>query len=159
MRTLRSLRMITEDPKISYEQLLAKKHSTRMELADKVLPDLLKAANGASEAARVLEKWDRQTDVDSRGGVLFQLFVDQYFSGAGGIAAKLRVKYDPARPLESGYGLGYARRSEVDPAPCTRYPSFDALQQHHEPLNPLGQIVQGVQCGERGGRQTEKSPW
>jgi acyl-homoserine-lactone acylase len=104
MRTLRSLRMITEDPKISYEQLVAKKHSTRMELADKVLPDLLKAAAG-TEAGQVLDKWDRQTDVDSRGGVLFQLFVDKYFTGAGGIADKLRVKYDRARPLESAYGL------------------------------------------------------
>jgi acyl-homoserine-lactone acylase len=80
------------------------KHSTRMELADKVLPDLLKAAAG-TEAGRVLEKWDRQTDVDSRGGVLFQLFIDKSFQGTGGIADKLRVKYDPARPLESAYGL------------------------------------------------------
>jgi acyl-homoserine-lactone acylase len=105
MRTLRSLRMITEDARISYDQLLAKKHSTRMELADKVLPDLLKAAGGDSEAAQVLEKWDRQTDVDSRGAVLFQMFVDRYLSGAGGIAARLRVKYDPAHPLDSAYGL------------------------------------------------------
>jgi acyl-homoserine-lactone acylase len=105
MRTLRSLRMITEHPKISYQQLLDKKHSTRMELADRILPDLLKAAGG-TDAARVLAKWDRQTDVDSRGAVLFQLFVDRYFSGAGGgIADKLRVKYDPARPLESAHGL------------------------------------------------------
>ena len=80
MRTLRSLRMITEDAKISYEQLLAKKHSTRMELADRVLPDLLTAA-GNTDAGRVLAKWDRHTDVDSRGAVLFQLFVDRYFSG------------------------------------------------------------------------------
>jgi acyl-homoserine-lactone acylase len=105
MRTLRSRRMITEDAKISYEQLIAKKHSTRMELADRVLPDLLKAANGATEAARVLEKWDRMTDADSRGAVLFQLWVDRYFSGPGGIAAKLRVKFDPSNPNESAYGL------------------------------------------------------
>lgn len=105
MRVLRSLRMITEDPKISYEQLVAKKHSTRMELADKVLPDLLKAANGGTEAARVLEKWDHLTEADSRGGVLFQMFVDRYFAGPGGIAAKLRVKFDAARPLDSAYGL------------------------------------------------------
>ena len=72
-------------------QLIAKKHSTRMELADRVLPDLLKAANGGTEAAKVLEKWDRLTDVDSRGGVLFQMWVDKYFAGPGGIAAKLRV--------------------------------------------------------------------
>jgi acyl-homoserine-lactone acylase len=105
MRTLRSLRMITEDQKIGYEQLLAKKHSTRMELADRILPDLLKAA-GDIEPARVLAKWDRQTDVDSRGAVLFQLFVDRYFSAAsGGMAEKLRVKYDPERPLDSAQGL------------------------------------------------------
>jgi len=105
MRALRSRRMITEDEKISYEQLIAKKHSTRMELADRVLPDLLKAANGGTEAARVLEKWDRMTDADSRGAVLFQLWVDRYFSGPGGIAAKLRVKFDPSHPNESAYGL------------------------------------------------------
>ena len=79
MRTLRSLRMITEDQKISYQQLLDKKHSTRMELADRILPDLLSAAGG-TDAGRVLAKWDRHTDVDSQGAVLFQLFVDRYFS-------------------------------------------------------------------------------
>src|SRR5258705_2675595 len=105
MRTLRSRRMITEDAKISYEQLIAKKHSTRMELACRVLRDRLKAADGGTEAARILEKWDRMTDADSRGAVLFQLFVDRYFSGPGGIAARLRVKFDPARPLDSAYGL------------------------------------------------------
>ena len=105
MRTLRSRRMITEDDKISYEQLITKKHSTRMELADRVLPDLLQVANGATEAARVLEKWDRMTEADSRGAVLFQLWVDRYFSGPGGIAARLRVKFDPLHPNESAYGL------------------------------------------------------
>jgi acyl-homoserine-lactone acylase len=105
MRTLRSLRLITEDRKVTYDELVTKKHSTRMELADKIVPDLLKAAVG-SEAANVLAKWDRSTDVDSRGAVLFQMFVDRYFSGAnGGIANKLRVPYDPARPLDSAYGL------------------------------------------------------
>jgi acyl-homoserine-lactone acylase len=115
MRVLRSLHMITEDPKISYEQLIAKKHSTRMELADKVLPDLLKAAASCGgtlppcvvtpETVSVLEHWDHMTDVDSRGGVLFQMFVEKYFTGAGGIDRKLRVKYDPVHPLESAYGL------------------------------------------------------
>ena len=108
MRTLRSLRMMTEDPKISYEQLIAKKHSTRMELADKVLPDLLAAAKttntpGVDAAVRVLEQWDHNTDVDSRGGVLFQLFVSRYLGQ--GMAGKMRVKYDPAHPLDSAYGL------------------------------------------------------
>ena len=110
MRTLRSLRLITQDKTTSYEQLVTNLHSTRMELADKVLPDLLKAAGGKSngaksEAARVLEKWDRQTETNSQGAVLFQAFADGYFKGANGIGSKLRVKYDPARPLETAYGL------------------------------------------------------
>lgn len=105
LRTLRSLRMITEDSKISYEKLLADKFSTRMELADKVLPDLLKAADPNSDAAKLLARWDHMTEVDSRGAVLFQMFADSYFKGIGGIANKMRVKYDSARPLQSGYGL------------------------------------------------------
>ncbi len=105
MRTLRSLRMMKEDPKISYEQLIAKKHSTRMELADRVLPDLLKAANGATEAARVLARWDRTTDADSRGGVLFQLFVDKYFVNQAGITPKLRVPFDFDNQMETALGL------------------------------------------------------
>jgi acyl-homoserine-lactone acylase len=105
MRVLRSMRMITEDPKVSYDQLIAKKHSTRMELADKVLPDLLAAAKSGSEAARVLEKWDRTTDIDSRGGVLFQRWADKHFAGAGGMAAKMRVPFDFSKPLDSAYGL------------------------------------------------------
>jgi acyl-homoserine-lactone acylase len=105
LRTLRSERMITEDSKISYEKLLADKLSTRMELADKVLPDLLKAAPAGSEAAAILTKWDHFTETDSRGAVLFQMFADNYFRGINGIANKMRVKYDKTRPLETGYGL------------------------------------------------------
>ena len=105
MRVLRSLRMITEDRKISYEQLMAKKHSTRMELADRVLPDLLKAARGSTEAERVLARWDHLTEADSRGAVLFQMFADRYFSGPGGMESKLRVKFDFNHPLDSAYGL------------------------------------------------------
>jgi hypothetical protein len=31
--------------------------------------------------------------------------VNRYFSGPGGIAARLRVKFDPSNPNESAYGL------------------------------------------------------
>ncbi len=86
MRTLRSLRMLTQDKQMSYEQLLADKHSTRMELADAVLPDLLKAAAGTRDpdiaaASAVLSKWDHNTNADSRGAVLFQLFFEDDFRG------------------------------------------------------------------------------
>ncbi|HWE48174.1 MAG TPA: penicillin acylase family protein [Bryobacteraceae bacterium] len=105
MRTLRSLRLITQNKPTTYAQFVTNIHSTRMELADKVLPDLLKAAPADSEAAKVLAKWDHQTEVGSRGAVLFQAFADKYFTGQNGIESRLRVKYDPMHPLDSAYGL------------------------------------------------------
>ncbi len=115
-RTKRSLHMITEQPKISYDTLLADKLSTRVELADAVLPDLLKAAEGSSdsavkEAADVLARWDRSTDVNSRGAVLFEIFANQYFGTNGDIDARLRVKFDPMYPVQSAYGLADTARA------------------------------------------------
>jgi acyl-homoserine-lactone acylase len=108
-RTLRSLRMLTQDKLISYDKLMEDKHSTRLELADAILPDLLKAAEGSNDpdvkaAAALLGKWDHNANVDSRGAVLFQRFAEEYF-GSAAIDPLLRVKWNPAAPLESAYGL------------------------------------------------------
>jgi len=108
-RTLRSLHMITQDKLISYDQLVADKHSTRMQLADAVLPDLLKAAAISTDpdvlaAAALLEKWDHQANADSRGAVLFQQFYEAYFAGKP-IDPLLRIRWNPAAPLDSAYGL------------------------------------------------------
>ena len=108
-RTMRSLHMITQDKLISYDQMVADKHSTRMELADAVLPDLLKAAASSSDpdvmaAAALLGKWNHEANADSRGAVLFQLFYEDYFAGHA-MNPLLRVPWNPAAPLDSFYGL------------------------------------------------------
>lgn len=120
-RTKRSLHMITAEPKISYETLVADKLSTRVELADAVLPDLLKAVEGfksltdspIGEAAAVLERWDHETNVNSRGAVLFKIFTDKYFgtSNNADINSQLRVKFDPMHPVESANGLADPARA------------------------------------------------
>lgn len=109
-RTKRSLRMLSEDRQITYEELLAYKHDTRVELADAVLPDLLAAGkNAQSELAKkallVLEKWDRHLDVQSRGGVLFQMFADRYFGTGDFMGSGFRVPYNPKEPLRSAEGI------------------------------------------------------
>lgn len=76
MRAQRSVRMLTEDERISFAEMVEYKHSTRMELADRVLDDLISAARRqesaiARQAADILERWDRKADADSRGAVLF----------------------------------------------------------------------------------------
>ena len=80
LRAQRSARMLMEDENISFEELIRYKHSTRMELADRLLDDLLQAAQQSSSdqvrrAAQVLSFWDRKADAESRGAVLFEAFV------------------------------------------------------------------------------------
>ncbi len=109
-RTKRSLRMISEDKSITYEELLAYKHNTRVELADAVLPDLLgleKQAGSdlAQRALGVLAAWDRHLETSSRGAVLFQMFADRYFGTGDFIGNRFRVPYNPQDPLRSAEGI------------------------------------------------------
>ncbi len=76
LRPQRSARMLIEDAEITFDDLIEYKLSTRMELADRLVDDLVAAARAygpaqAREAADVLEAWDRKADAESRGAVLF----------------------------------------------------------------------------------------
>jgi len=78
-RAQRSARMLLEKPKISFEEMIANKFSSRLELADRILDDLIAAArnNGTEigrQAADVLSSWDRQTEANSKGAVLFAVW-------------------------------------------------------------------------------------
>jgi acyl-homoserine-lactone acylase len=80
-RAQRSARMLMEDPKITFAEMIQYKHSTRMELADRLLDDLIPAVQRhgtalARSAASILAKWDRQANADSRGAVLFNVWVE-----------------------------------------------------------------------------------
>ena len=79
-RTMRSIRMLHEHDKISFEDMVALKHSTHLELADRVVPDLLKAAEG-TKGAEILKTWDREANNDSRGTLLFEAFARRFLAG------------------------------------------------------------------------------
>ncbi|MFE1748556.1 acylase [Coleofasciculus sp. H7-2] len=81
-RAQRSARMLDEDKQISFEEMVQYKHSTRMELADRLLDDLIPAARQygdklALRAADVLQAWDRNADADSRGAILFSFWAEE----------------------------------------------------------------------------------
>jgi acyl-homoserine-lactone acylase len=68
------------------DKLVAAKYSTRSEMADRILDELIATALGsdsqkAKDAALVLSKWDRAYDAGSKGGVLFGSFVQRWLSG------------------------------------------------------------------------------
>ncbi len=81
-RAQRSVRMLAEDKSISFDEMIEYKHSTRMELADRILDDLISAARKhgdelARRAADILETWDRQAEANSRGAVLFAFWAQE----------------------------------------------------------------------------------
>nr|WP_225896329.1 acylase [Amazonocrinis nigriterrae] len=79
-RAQSSAKMLAEDASISFEEMITYKHSTQMELAQRILDDLINAAQQGNElarrAAKVLAAWDRRTDANSKGAVLFNFWVE-----------------------------------------------------------------------------------
>jgi acyl-homoserine-lactone acylase len=88
-------------------------YSNHMELADRVLDDLIGAATGATgtisplakEAAAVLTAWDRRADADSRGAVLFTLWGMEVARGSPDFATVFMEVWDPHAPLTTPTGL------------------------------------------------------
>jgi acyl-homoserine-lactone acylase len=75
-RAQRSTRLLLDKPLLSLDDVIAGKFSNRVELADRILDDLIEAAEAqggelAQRGAEVLAAWDRQTNADSRGALLF----------------------------------------------------------------------------------------
>ena len=106
LRTNRSLAMLTSKEKLSFDDLIAMKHSTRLEAADRLLDDLLaKAAESgnlrAQQAAAVLQQWDRETEAHSRGALLFETFFAKF-----GEAYRTPLRWD--QPLKTPHGIRLA---------------------------------------------------
>lgn len=117
------------------DQVLGIKNSTRLRLADQVLPDLLTIAQAAAkagdkqaaEAAGILTRWDRTADEASAGGVLFEAWWDAVVQDviAGKISAdtslaysnnvhpRFRVAFDPAHPLTTPAGLDTGNKAAL----------------------------------------------
>ncbi len=110
LRPQRSAEMLAADSSISYSELLADKHSTHMELADRVLGELLSAARAASDtsvrsAAAVLAGWDRTADAGSRGAVLFTTWWDVYTARVGRGRSPWQKEWSEAAPRSTPWGL------------------------------------------------------
>ncbi|QOY96832.1 acylase [Massilia sp. UMI-21] len=83
--------------------------SNRVHAAELVLPELLTACAGASDAlvrqaCTTLQAWDRRADVDSRGAVLFR----EFWSIASAIPDKWATPFDPADPVHTPQGVAPA---------------------------------------------------
>ena len=94
LRSQHSALLVGTDERLSLEEVVRRKHSYRMLLADRVKDDLLAAVRRAldaggpvsgpvsastlAEALALLEGWDNTVAPDSRGGVLFERWWARY---------------------------------------------------------------------------------
>jgi acyl-homoserine-lactone acylase len=108
-RAQRSIRLLSAPGKITLADLKAMKLSTRSEIADRFVDDLVAAARRqgtakAKEAAEILATWDRHGDNTSDGAFLFLRFIQaagNNFQNIGGYA----VPADPRQPLTTPRGF------------------------------------------------------
>jgi acyl-homoserine-lactone acylase len=116
LRSQLAIELIGGKDRMSLEDVIRRKHSYRMLLADRVKPDLIAAVKATkptgdtAAALALLEKWDNTAAPESRGGMLFEVWWTQY---ARGFPDSLRyaTRWSAAAPTTTPRGLGDPRRA------------------------------------------------
>src|SRR5215217_2966497 len=108
-RAQRSMRILTEDPAMTLDELIEDTNATEVEFALRILDDLIGAARqgGAvsNRAAEVLAAWDRRVDATSRGALLFMTWI-QALEQASGLGPFLFVTaWSAESPLDTPHTL------------------------------------------------------
>jgi acyl-homoserine-lactone acylase len=85
LRPQLALEMLERQPKFSLDDVKRMKFNTRMLIADRLKPDLIKAIKAVSNPSEdllkglaVIAEWDNTASADAKGAVLFQRFATTY---------------------------------------------------------------------------------
>jgi len=128
-RTQLGLRLATQMPKMSLEDVVRLKHSYRMLAGERFADHLIAAVRAnpstptVSAAADVIDRWDRTTAHGSRGGVLFEAWYNRHLQGdasMGGLPMTQRMRrifatpWSPASPNTTPDGLTNPARAAAD---------------------------------------------
>jgi acyl-homoserine-lactone acylase len=116
LRSQHAIALIDNRKRFSLEDVVRLKHSYKMLLADRVKPDLIKAAAAARPAAglaaavELLRKWDNAAGPESRGAVLFELWWTKYSQGHPP-AEQFAAVWSEADPVKTPRGLADPARA------------------------------------------------
>jgi acyl-homoserine-lactone acylase len=116
LRSQHAISLLDNQRKFSLESVVRTKHSYKMLLADRVLPDLLKAVAATkptgevAQALALLRKWDRTAAPASRGGALFEVWWGRYSQGRQP-AQQFQAVWDEKDPLRTPRGLADPARA------------------------------------------------
>ncbi|WP_026079543.1 acylase [Spirulina subsalsa] len=104
-RTQRSLKMLLNSPSWTLQQMIEAKFSSHLELADRLLDDLINAAQDSprpliQQAVNILSHWDRQANANSKGAALFAMWFLSMNQ-----QSLFSTPWNPADPLNTPHGL------------------------------------------------------
>ena len=109
LRPQMALEMLESQPKFSIEDVQRLKFNTKMLLADRVKPALVKAIKALDKPSEdlqkglaVMEAWDNQAAAESSGTILFLRFWDAY---SAAVKQPFAVVWDKASPGQTPSGL------------------------------------------------------
>ena len=154
LRSVRSIKFLQSKEKFGFEDLVEMQSSTKSELADRVLIELIEFGESSEndllkKAAEVLKNWDGKTDTESKGAVLF---ANWYFA-----ARKIKMfenDFSLENPLNTPNKLTIeAKNKLLDAAQLTikNYSSLDIAWGEVYQTNYAGKILKGgLGLGEIG---------
>jgi len=103
LRPQLALEMLESRPKFSVDDVKQMKFNTKMLMADRLKPDLIKAVKAVTNPSddllkglAVIEAWDNTASADAKGAVLFQRFASEYFRATKKPYAVEWSRQDPA---------------------------------------------------------------
>ena len=141
LRAQQSVHLLADTPKLSFDDFVAHKLSHHTLMADRVLPDLIAAAEGDPDpevkaAVALLKAWDRQTVADSRAALLFETWAGKFSPNNFTSLANYKVKWSPAAPVTTPSGI-------ADPAAAVamlRAAIVDAKAKYGAIDRPFGEV-------------------
>ncbi|MES2253809.1 MAG: penicillin acylase family protein [Pseudomonadota bacterium] len=110
MRNEQSMHLMADSGKISYEDFIRLKHTTRALLADRMIPELINMVGTSSDAdiqkaVAVLKGWDHQYNADSKGALLFETWVKEFAGPNMSNQTNYAQKWDANDPMETPRGI------------------------------------------------------
>ena len=107
-RARQSIRLLTGPERLTFEEMVERKHAEEKDLAPRLVPDLVAAARAEGSdrlrtAAAVLAEWDGSTRADSRGALLFEAWAQRYLPAA---EPAFQTGWSPDDPLGTPHEIG-----------------------------------------------------
>jgi acyl-homoserine-lactone acylase len=110
LRAQQSSHLMADPPRIAYDDFVARKLSTHVLMADRVLDELVAAASADADpevqtAAALLKAWNRQDDADARAALLFETWAKKFSGPNFQSDANFKVRWSPDQPIDTPFGL------------------------------------------------------